>query len=97
MHSKIWPPQTTTRSYQTSHSPLPQVCFASFISGGFITAIVVNFPEKKLAKRTSVSSAQKTQEIEYVHYSKLAMRALIIFYKKNILLHFVAFVNEKWV
>ena len=50
--------------------------------------ILSNFPQP---------STQKTQEIEYVHYSKLAMRALIIFYKKNILLHFVAFVNEKWV
>jgi hypothetical protein len=31
-----------------------EVCFVSFISSGFITAIVVNSPEKKLAKRTSV-------------------------------------------
>ena len=28
--------------------------FASFLSGGFITAIVVNSPERKLTKRTSV-------------------------------------------
>ena len=28
--------------------------FANFLFGGFITAIVVNPPEKKLAKRTSV-------------------------------------------
>ena len=27
---------------------------ANFLSGGFITAIVVNSPEMKLAKRTSV-------------------------------------------
>ena len=31
-----------------------QVRFASFFSRGFITAIVVNPPEKKLSKRTSV-------------------------------------------
>jgi hypothetical protein len=31
-----------------------EVHFASFLSGGFITAIVVNPPERKLAKRTSV-------------------------------------------
>ena len=31
-----------------------EVRFASFFSGGFITAIVVNLPERKLAKRTSV-------------------------------------------
>ena len=37
-------------------SPLyynPEVRFASFLYGGFITAIVVNLPERKLAKRTS--------------------------------------------
>ena len=31
-----------------------EVGFACFLSGGFITAIVVNPPERKLAKRTSV-------------------------------------------
>jgi hypothetical protein len=31
-----------------------EVHFASFLSGGFITAIVVNPPERRLAKRTSV-------------------------------------------
>ena len=31
-----------------------EVRYASFLSGGFITAIVVNPPESKLAKRTSV-------------------------------------------
>ena len=31
-----------------------EVHFSSFFSGGFITAIVVNTLEKKLAKRTSV-------------------------------------------
>ena len=31
-----------------------EVHFVSFLSGGFITAIVINPPEKKLAKRTSV-------------------------------------------
>jgi hypothetical protein len=30
------------------------VLFASFLSGGFITAILVNPPERKQAKRTSV-------------------------------------------
>ena len=34
-----------------------EVRFASFLSGGFITVIVVNPPESKLAKRTSVQSA----------------------------------------
>ena len=31
-----------------------EVRFASFLSGGFITAIVVKPPERKLAKRTSM-------------------------------------------
>ena len=32
--------------------------FASFFSSGFITAIVVNPPERKLAKRTSVHNLE---------------------------------------
>ena len=35
-------------------SQCTEVRFASFLSGGFITATVVNPPERKLAKRTSV-------------------------------------------
>ena len=31
-----------------------EVRFAIFLAGGFITTIVVNPPERKLAKRTSV-------------------------------------------
>ena len=34
-----------------------KVRFASFFSGGFITVTVVNPPERKLAKRTSVHCA----------------------------------------
>ena len=34
---------------------LTEVRFASFLSGGFITALVVNPPERKLAKRTLCS------------------------------------------
>ena len=34
-----------------------EVRFASFLSGGFITAIVVNLLERKLIKRTSVQCA----------------------------------------
>ena len=36
-----------------------EVRFTSFFSGGFITAIVVNPPERKLAKRTSVHCGPK--------------------------------------
>ena len=38
-------------------SKCTEVRFGSFLSGGLITAIVVNPPEKKLAKRTSVQCA----------------------------------------
>ena len=42
---------------------LTEVRFASLLSGGFITAILVNPPESKLAKRTSVHcSAVKPEE-----------------------------------
>ena len=39
-------------SVRTLHGT--EVRFGSFLSGGFITAIVVNPPESKLEKRTSV-------------------------------------------
>ena len=35
-----------------------EVRFASFFSGGFITAIAVNPPERRLAKRTSMQCAE---------------------------------------
>ena len=38
-----------------------EVHFASFLSSGFITAIVVNTPERKLAKRTSVQCVKSMQ------------------------------------
>ena len=38
----------------SSATQYTEVRFASFFSGGFITAIVVNPPEKKLVKCTSV-------------------------------------------
>ena len=55
---QILPPSTHIRPYAfIDMRILPhctEVCFASFFSGGFITAIVVNPPERKLAKHTSV-------------------------------------------
>ena len=38
----------------SSWTPMHRGAFLSFLSGGFITAIVVNPPERKLAKRTCV-------------------------------------------
>ena len=48
----------TESSYQCT-----EVRFFSFFSGGFITAIVVNLPEKKLAKRISEQWSTKGQSI----------------------------------
>ena len=42
------------------------VCFAGFLSVGFITAIVVNSPERKLAKRTSVQCLKYLRRIDLV-------------------------------
>ena len=45
------------KNKKNMNSKLPnctEVRFSSFFSGGFITAIVVNPPERKLAKHTSV-------------------------------------------
>ena len=38
--------------YECNSDQFTKVRFASFLSGGFITAVVVNPPESKLAKRT---------------------------------------------
>ena len=39
-----------------------KVRFANFQSGGFITVIVVNPPESKLAKRISVQCSVRTEK-----------------------------------
>ena len=60
-----WKKQDTTKKKSNQILPIAvrifsnfghctEVHFASFLSGGFITAIVVNPPERKLTKRTSV-------------------------------------------
>ena len=55
-------------------SHFTNVRFASFLSGGFITAIVVNSPERKLEKRTSVdcSDSQYSLEADSAQDSDLA-------------------------
>ena len=45
------------RSLGTKPLQCTEVRFASFVSGGFITAVLVNPPERKMAKRTSVQCA----------------------------------------
>ena len=41
------------------HHSSAEVCFASFFSDGFITAIVVNPPERKMTKHTPLCSAAR--------------------------------------
>jgi hypothetical protein len=58
-HHSNWTLDETKRvsfSIHAQDSQCTEVRFASFLSGGFITAIVGNPPERKLAKRTSVQS-----------------------------------------
>ena len=52
-----------------------EVHFVSLLSGGFITAIVVNPPERKLVKRTSVHC---THNIEFL----ITPLSLLKVYKK---------------
>jgi hypothetical protein len=49
------------KTLQTTHCT--EVRFASFLSGGLITAIVVNPPESKLVKRISVHCTVLTGQI----------------------------------
>ena len=44
--------------------------FVSFLSGGFITVIVVNPLDRKLAKRTSVHCSTYFAHLEYCHIRK---------------------------
>ena len=53
----IWSNEFLPRAQRT------EVHFASLFSGGFITAIVVNPPERKLAKRTSVQRVKAISDI----------------------------------
>ena len=55
---------------------LTEVFFASFLSGEFITAIVVNPPERKLPKRTSVECIIPTP-IELFSLTPLGTRHLL--------------------
>ena len=50
----LWPLAKKYQNWIVDRST--EMRFASFFSGGFITTIVVNQPERKLAKRTSVRS-----------------------------------------
>ena len=52
------------RAGQMTFKQYTEVRFASFLSGGLITAIVVNLPERKLAKHTIV---------QYVVYYKVGI------------------------
>ena len=75
-----------------------EVCFASFLSGGFTTKEVINPPESELAKRTSV---------QWLHRGYFARRIEIrlvifrLFFYRNLLcssgksLHFNAKEKEK--
>ena len=48
-----------------------EVRFAGFLSGGFITAIVVNPPESKLTKRTSVHCTDSIYHTDSIKHTDL--------------------------
>ena len=56
-----------------------EVRFSSFFSGGFIIAIVVNPPERKLAKRTSTGLQHATLRFIEVLQGGISSRALHIY------------------
>ena len=53
----LWPLAKKYQNWIVDRST--EMRFASLFSGGFITTIVVNQPERKLAKRTSVRSTAR--------------------------------------
>ena len=60
----LWP---WSKKFQNWIVDRTEVRFTSFLSGGFITVIVVNQSERKLAKRTSVdrSTARDLKQISF--------------------------------
>ena len=51
--------------------------FASFLSGGFTTMAVINPPESKLAKRTSVRCTAGTQHRKKMNHASCSDRELL--------------------
>ena len=72
--------------------------FASFFSGGFITAIVVNPPERKLAKRTSVRWVDGTNDSSTKRVMFQALFFFIISYRlgalKTLYFHYEKYKNK---
>ena len=57
--------ESVTSALQIMMLQCTEVRFASFLSGRFITAILVNPPERKQAKRTSVHCSE-TRMCQYI-------------------------------
>ena len=85
--------------YHSKHLEVPYspnqfivVRFASFLSGGFIIAIVVNPPERKLSKRTSVRCSGVKVCIEY--YKICLKLGPTVLYKHSVASEMAATQNE---
>ena len=59
--------------------------FSSFFSGGFITAIVVNPPERRLAKRTSVQWCTVEGRIGKVSSSENSVQENSLYHQNQVL------------
>ena len=55
-------------SFTTARTLHAEVCFASFLSGGFTAMAVINPPERKLAERTSVRRGDLDKSLSGVHF-----------------------------
>ena len=74
MYCVLWP-----KEFKIDQSTV--VCFTGFFSGGFISAIVVNLPEIKLAKRTSVQST--TRDFTVIKRNYVPTYGEAVFVKKK--------------
>ena len=71
---------TSKLKYKFDHCT--EVRFAIFLSGGFTTMAVINPPERKLAKRTSVHCTdQKATLIYFLNYEQSHQRWKILIFK----------------
>ena len=69
---------------------LTEVHFASFLSGGFTTVAVINQPERKLTKRTSVQYGAVTT----IAYKKLTENVLMLGTQSFCILACVYFISS---
>ena len=90
--------QLKTIPLQRYATQLTEVLFASFFPVGFITAIVINPPERRLAKRTSVQCTVLFQELPiFWYYNAVLVEMCLMCLSLNHRAHRMTWLDGLWV